>query len=67
MKLYLVQEKTSTCGYNGGMDYIFNLKGMFKNKENAERIVNLGFNEKGYVHNAVMTEIETDLFDGGGL
>ena len=59
MKLYLVQEKTCTCGYNGGTDYIFNLKGIFKSKERAMRA------KRGF--DMVVTEIDSDLFDSGKL
>jgi len=67
MKLYLVQERSYACGFNGSTNDIFYLRGIYKNRKNAEKVIKKKFGEDGYVHNARITEIDSDLFDGGEL
>lgn len=64
MKLYLVQQRVFASGACGSTTEVLYLKGIYKNKEIAEKIVNKEFSEPDYIHNAILTEIDSDLFEG---
>lgn len=65
-KLYGVFERTTASSYMGSSTDVYYLKGLFKSKEQAKAMANRPFASKGYVHNAEVFTIETDLFDEKG-
>lgn len=62
-KLFIVCERTVANSYNGSSTNVYYLRGLFKDKAKAKEMVDRPFASKGYVHNAEMFEVETDLLD----
>ena len=62
-ELFIVCEETSVSSYCGSSEKVYCLKGLFKSKERADEMASRKYCSKGYVHNAVVLKVETDLFD----
>ena len=67
MKLYLILQKVYATGYLDSSIECENLRGIYKKKENAEKVLKKKFAEEGYIHKAKMVTIDTDLFEDNEL